>query len=61
MLSGLSEGEIVTNVLAESLILDFTTPFYKEISETYKPNSDTEGDGKIYAGTNKPRKFDRQS
>ena len=55
VLSELSKGEIVTNVLAESLTLDFTTPFYKEISETYKPNSDTEGDGKIYAGTDKPR------
>lgn len=55
VLSELSKGEIVTNVLAESLTLDFTTPFYKEISETYKPNSDTEGDGKIYAGTSKPR------
>ena len=55
VLSELSKGEIVTNVLAESLTLDFTTPFYKEISETYKPTSDTEGDGKIYAGTNKPR------
>lgn len=55
VLSELSKGEIVTNVLAESLTLDFTTPFYKEISETYKPTSDTEGDGKIYTGTNKPR------
>lgn len=55
VLSELSKGEIVTNVLAESLTLDFTTPFYKEISETYKPNSDTEGDGKIYAGDSKPR------
>ena len=55
VLSELSKGEIVTNVLSESLTLDFTTPFYKEISETYKPTSDTEGDGKIYAGTNKPR------
>ncbi|MCH4162383.1 MAG: phage baseplate protein, partial [Lactococcus raffinolactis] len=55
VLSELSKGEIVTNVLAESLTLDFTTPFYKEISETYKPNSDAEGDGKIYAGINKPR------
>ncbi len=55
VLSELSKGEIVTNVLAESLTLDFTTPFYKEISETYKPTSDTEGDGKIYAGINKPR------
>lgn len=42
-------------MLIGSLSLDFLTPFYKEISETYKPNSDTEGDGKIYAGTNKPR------
>lgn len=55
VLSELSKGEIVTNVLAESLTLDFTTPFYKEIYETYKPNSDTEGDGKIYAGMNRPR------
>ena len=54
VLSELSKGEIVTNVLSESLTLNFTTPFYKEISETYKPTSDTEGDGKIYAGTNKP-------
>ena len=29
VLSELSKGEIVTNVLAESLTLDFTTPFYK--------------------------------
>ena len=42
-------------MLIGNLTLDFLTPFYKEISETYKPNSDTEGDGKIYAGTNKPR------
>ena len=55
VLSELSKGEIVTNVLSESLTLDFTTPFYKEISETYKPNSDTEGDGKIYLGMNRPR------
>ncbi|PCS04873.1 hypothetical protein RR45_GL000192 [Lactococcus chungangensis CAU 28 = DSM 22330] len=55
VLSELSKGEIVTNVLAESLTLDFTTPFYKEIYETYKPNSDTEGDGKIYIGMNRPR------
>ena len=55
VLSELSKGEIVTNVLTESLTLDFTTPFYKEIFETYKPNSDTEGDGKIYTGTDKPR------
>lgn len=42
-------------MLIGSLSLDFLTPFYKEISETYKPNSDTEGDGKIYTGTDKPR------
>ena len=42
-------------MLIGNLTLDFLTPFYKEISETYKPNSDTEGDGKIYAGANKPR------
>lgn len=44
------EGMLIGN-----LTIDFLTPFYKEISETYKPNSDTEGDGKIYAGINKPR------
>ena len=42
-------------VFIEDIIFDFLTPFYKEISETYKPNSDTEGDGKIYAGADKPR------
>ncbi|QIW57902.1 hypothetical protein GU334_02735 [Lactococcus raffinolactis] len=42
-------------IFIEDVVFDFLTPFYKEISETYKPNSDTEGDGKIYAGTNKPR------
>ena len=42
-------------MLIGNLTLDFLTPFYKEISETYKPNSDTEGDGKIYAGDSKPR------
>ena len=42
-------------VFIEDIIFDFLTPFYKEISETYKPNSDTEGDGKIYAGDSKPR------
>ena len=55
VLSELSKTEIKTNVLSETFVLDFLTPFYKEISETYKPNSDTEGDGKIYAGTDKPR------
>ncbi len=42
-------------IFLEDIIFDFLTPFYKEISETYKPNSDTEGDGKIYAGSNRPR------
>ncbi len=42
-------------IFLEDVVFDFLTPFYKEISETYKPNSDAEGDGKIYAGTNKPR------
>ena len=42
-------------VFIEDITFDFLTPFYKEISETYKPNSDTEGDGKIYAGDSKPR------
>lgn len=39
-------------VFIEDIIFDFLTPFYKEIAETYKPTSDTEGDGKIYAGAN---------
>ncbi|MBW9298299.1 hypothetical protein D9N16_05890 [Lactococcus raffinolactis] len=39
-------------MLIGNLTLDFLTPFYREISETYKPTSDTEGDGKIYAGAN---------
>lgn len=55
ILSELSKSEIKTHVLTETLTLDFTTPFYKEISETYTPNSDQEGDGKIYAGVDKPR------
>lgn len=42
-------------LLIGELTLDFLTPFYKEISESYQPNSDTEGDGKIYSGDNKPR------
>jgi len=40
-------------VFIEDIIFDFLTPFYKEISETYKPNSDTEGDGKIYYSNDK--------
>ena len=56
ILNEITKSDINTNqVLLEQVIFDFLTPFYKEISETYKPNSDTEGDGKIYAGTNKPR------
>lgn len=56
ILNEITKSDINTNqVLLEQAIFDFLTPFYKEISETYKPNSDTEGDGKIYAGTNKPR------
>lgn len=55
-LNEITKSDINTNqVLLEQVTFDFLTPFYKEISETYKPNSDTEGDGKIYAGTNKPR------
>lgn len=42
-------------IFLEDIIFDFLTPFYREISETYKPNSDTEGDGKIYLGLNRPR------
>ena len=56
ILNEITKSDINTNqVLLEQVIFDFLTPFYREISETYKPNSDTEGDGKIYAGTNKPR------
>ena len=56
ILNEITKSDINTNqVLLEQIIFDFLTPFYKEISETYKPNSDTEGDGKIYVGTNKPR------
>ncbi|CAM3172986.1 phage baseplate protein [Lactococcus laudensis] len=56
VLNEITKSDINTNqVLLEQVTFDFLTPFYKEISETYKPNSDTEGDGKIYAGTNKPR------
>ena len=56
ILNEITKSDINTNqILLEQVIFDFLTPFYKEISETYKPNSDTEGDGKIYAGTNKPR------
>lgn len=56
ILNEITKSDINTNqVLLEQVTFDFLTPFYKEISETYKPNSDTEGDGRIYAGTNKPR------
>ena len=56
ILNEITKSDINTNqVLLEQVTFDFLTPFYKEISETYKPNSDTEGDGKIYAGTDKPR------
>lgn len=56
ILNEITKSDINTNqVLLEQVIFDFLTPFYKEISETYKPNSDTEGDGKIYAGDSKPR------
>ena len=56
ILNEITKSDINTNqVLLEQVVFDFLTPFYKEISETYKPNSDTEGDGKIYAGTDKPR------
>ena len=56
VLSKLSKPDVnLDGMLIGELTLDFTTPFYKEISETYKPNSDTEGDGKIYAGADKPR------
>ncbi|MBW9299042.1 hypothetical protein D9N16_09925 [Lactococcus raffinolactis] len=55
ILNEITKSDINTNqVLLEQVTFDFLTPFYKEISETYKPNSDTEGDGKIYAGSNRP-------
>ena len=56
ILNEITKSDINTNqVLLEQVIFDFLTPFYREISETYKPNSDTEGDGNIYAGADKPR------
>ena len=56
ILNEITKSDINTNqVLLEQVIFDFLTPFYREISETYKPNSDTEGDGKIYAGDSRPR------
>lgn len=56
ILNEITKSDINTNqVLLEQVIFDFLTPFYKEISETYKPNSDTEGDGKIYVSDSKPR------
>lgn len=56
ILNEITKSDINTNqVLLEQVIFDFLTPFYKEISETYKPTSDTEGDGKIYTGSNRPR------
>lgn len=35
-------------VLQESFVLDFTTPFYRWVNESYEPTPDTAGDGKIY-------------
>lgn len=50
VLSELTKSDINSNlVLLEQMTLDFTTPFYKEISETYTPETDVEGDGKIYS------------
>lgn len=50
VLSELTKSDINSNlVLLEQMTLDFTTPFYKEISETYTPEPDVEGDGKIYS------------
>lgn len=54
ILNEITKSDINTNqVLLEQVIFDFLTPFYKEISEAYKPNSDTEGDGKIYYSNDK--------
>jgi hypothetical protein len=56
ILNEITKSDINANqVLLEQVVFDFLTPFYREISETYKPNSDTEGDGKIYLGLNRPR------
>lgn len=50
VLSELTKSDINSNlVLLEQMTLDFTTPFYKEISETYTQETDVEGDGKIYS------------
>lgn len=35
-------------VLQENFVLDFTTPFYRWVNESYEPILDTAGDGKIY-------------
>ena len=35
-------------VLQENFVLDFTTPFYRWVNESYEPTPDTAGDGKIY-------------
>lgn len=56
ILNEITKSDINANqVLLEQVVFGFLTPFYREISETYKPNSDTEGDGKIYLGMNRPR------
>lgn len=50
VLSELTKSDMNSNlVLLEQMTLDFTTPFYKEVSETYTPETDVEGDGKIYS------------
>ena len=49
LLSELTKTELNEySVLQESFVLDFTTPFYRWISESYEPTPDTVGDGKIY-------------
>lgn len=35
-------------VLQENFVLDFTTPFYRWVSNEYEPTPDIAGDGKIY-------------
>lgn len=51
-LSELSKGEIgESNILIEDFILDFTTPFYKEIAEKIEIQPEQLNDGKIYVET----------
>lgn len=49
LLSELTKSELNEYfVLQESFVLDFTTPFYRWVNESYEPTPDIAGDGKIY-------------